>query len=77
LERTNGNREEAARILGIGERTLYRVIQDWKLQDTIRQALDAAQQDVAVAAKNLGMKASMLERKIKKWGWAMQTKNER
>src|SRR5215207_5349936 len=29
LERTGGNREEAAKRLGIGERTLYRVIQDW------------------------------------------------
>jgi two-component system, NtrC family, response regulator HydG len=70
LERTNGNREEAARILGIGERTLYRVIQDWKLQDKIRQALDEAHHDVAAAAKTLGMKASLLERKIKKWGWS-------
>jgi two-component system response regulator HydG len=69
LERTSGNREEAARILGIGERTLYRVIQDWKLQDKIRQALDDGGQDIAVAAKALGMKASMLQRKIKKWGW--------
>ena len=69
LERTNGNREVAAKMLGIGERTLYRVIQDWKLQDKIRQALDGAGHDVAAAAKSLGMKASMLERKIKKWGW--------
>jgi two-component system, NtrC family, response regulator HydG len=69
LERTSGNREEAARILGIGERTLYRVIQDWKLQDKIRQALDEANHDVAAAAKALGMKASLLQRKIKKWGW--------
>ena len=28
-------------LLGIGERTLYRVIQDWKQQDRIRTALDA------------------------------------
>ena len=70
LERTNGNREEAARMLGIGERTLYRVIQDWKVQDKIRQALDEANGDVAAAAKALGMKASLLERKIKKWGWS-------
>jgi two-component system, NtrC family, response regulator HydG len=69
LERTGGNREEAARILGIGERTLYRVIQDWKLQDTIRQALDESGHDVAAAAKALGMKSSLLQRKIKKWGW--------
>jgi two-component system response regulator HydG len=30
LEMTRGNREEAAKILGIGERTLYRKIQQWK-----------------------------------------------
>jgi two-component system response regulator HydG len=30
LERTGGNREEAARLLGIGERTLYRKLQEWK-----------------------------------------------
>jgi two-component system response regulator HydG len=32
LELTKGNREEAAKILGIGERTLYRKIQEWKKQ---------------------------------------------
>jgi two-component system response regulator HydG len=30
LELTKGNREEAAQLLGIGERTLYRKIQQWK-----------------------------------------------
>ena len=42
LAQTGGNREEASRILGIGERTLYRIIQDWKLQDKIRAALNEA-----------------------------------
>src|SRR5262249_23205996 len=37
LEMTGGNREEAARRLGVGERTLYRMMQDWKLQDAIRK----------------------------------------
>jgi two-component system response regulator HydG len=69
LELTEGNREEAARRLGIGERTLYRVIQDWKLQDRVRKALTEAGNDIAAAAAKLGMKASVLERKIKKWGW--------
>ncbi|MHC4712372.1 MAG: sigma-54-dependent transcriptional regulator [Planctomycetota bacterium] len=32
LERTDGNREEAARILGIGERTLYRKINEYGLR---------------------------------------------
>jgi two-component system response regulator HydG len=30
LELTGGNREEASRLLGIGERTLYRNLQKWK-----------------------------------------------
>jgi two-component system response regulator HydG len=33
LELTRGNREEAAKLLGIGERTLYRKIQEWKKVD--------------------------------------------
>jgi two-component system response regulator HydG len=68
LELTGGNREEAARMLGIGERTLYRVIQDWKLQDRIRAALEEAGGDAAAAAKALGMKEQLLQRKLKKWG---------
>jgi two-component system response regulator HydG len=31
LELTDGNREEAAKMLGIGERTLYRKIKLWGL----------------------------------------------
>ncbi|MGH7169475.1 MAG: sigma-54-dependent transcriptional regulator [Gemmataceae bacterium] len=69
LSLTEGNREESARMLGIGERTLYRVIQEWKLQDAIRKALDDAGQDIAAAAKTLNMKEAALERKVKKWGW--------
>jgi two-component system response regulator HydG len=66
---TGGNREEAARMLGIGERTLYRNIQEWKNQDKIRQTLAEVDNDVSRAAERLGMKESVLERKIKKWGW--------
>ena len=33
LELTEGNREEAAKLLGIGERTLYRKIQEWKKEE--------------------------------------------
>src|SRR5207237_3436009 len=33
LALTGGNREEAARTLGIGERTLYRKLQEWKKED--------------------------------------------
>jgi two-component system response regulator HydG len=72
LERTGGNREEAAKLLGIGERTLYRVIQDWRQQDTIRAALEAAAWDFAAAGEKLGIKATSLERKVKKWGWAKE-----
>jgi two-component system response regulator HydG len=68
LDLTSGNREEAARMLGIGERTLYRVIQDWKLQDKIRQALAEAGGNVEEAAKRLAMREAALQRKIKKWG---------
>ena len=28
---TNGNREEAAKLLGIGERTLYRKLKEYQL----------------------------------------------
>ena len=68
LEQTAGNREEAARILGIGERTLYRMIQDWKLQDKIKQALADANGDLEAAAKLLNTKPQVLQRKMKKWG---------
>jgi two-component system response regulator HydG len=68
LDLTDGNREDAARMLGIGERTLYRVIQDWKLQDRIRSALEQAGGNVEAAARSLGMKQPALQRKIKKWG---------
>jgi two-component system response regulator HydG len=72
LELTEGNREEAARMLGIGERTLYRMIQDWKLQDQIRIALQEANGSLDAAAQKLGLKSTALERRIKKWG--MQAK---
>ncbi|HJZ57183.1 MAG TPA: sigma-54 dependent transcriptional regulator [Gemmataceae bacterium] len=38
LELTRGNREEAARLLGIGERTLYRKLQEWKKADDKKAA---------------------------------------
>lgn len=68
LELTNGNREEAARMLGIGERTLYRIIQDWKLQDKIREALQQVHGDTARAAELLGLSEDALQRKLRKWG---------
>ncbi len=68
LRLTQGNREEAARMLGIGERTLYRDMQNWKLQDRVTDALKDAAGDVAAAAKQLGMREEELRRKMKKWG---------
>jgi two-component system, NtrC family, response regulator HydG len=70
LEVTNDNREEAAKLLGVGERTLYRMMQDWKLQDKIKAAVATARGDVAKAAKSLGMTAEAVERKLKKLGQA-------
>jgi two-component system response regulator HydG len=68
LDLTNGNREEAAKLLGIGERTLYRNIQDWKVQDNIKAALEDAKGSVEQAAKTLGMTLPILQRKMKKLG---------
>jgi len=68
LEKTEGNREEAAKLLGIGERTLYRSIQDWKVQDKIKEALAETGGNVEAAAEKLGMSSAALERKIKKLG---------
>jgi two-component system response regulator HydG len=68
LAHTGGNRVEASRLLGIGERTLYRIIQDWKLQDKIRAALSEAGGKTDEAARLLGVQEQQLQRKIKKWG---------
>ncbi len=69
LTQAGGNREEAARVLGIGERTLYRNIQDWKQQDKVRAALaDHGTPEAAAAA--LGMDAETLSQSLKKWGWS-------
>jgi two-component system response regulator HydG len=68
LELTQGNREEAARMLGIGERTLYRMIQEGKLQDKISQALTEAGGKLDEAARRLNIREESLRRKIKKWG---------
>ncbi len=68
LTLTGGKREEAAKILGIGERTLYRVIKDWDVQDKIKQTLAAHDGDVAAAAAALDMDEAELQRKIKKSG---------
>jgi two-component system response regulator HydG len=68
LQLTDGNREEAARMLGIGERTLYRDMQSWKLQERVTKVLEEAGGDMAAAAKALGTTEADLQRKVKKWG---------
>ena len=68
LEQAEGKREEASRILGIGERTLYRMIEEWKLQDKAKQAFADANGNVEAAAKLLNTKPQVLQRKMKKWG---------
>jgi two-component system response regulator HydG len=70
LALTDGNREEAAHMLGIGERTLYRKIVEWKRQDKLRDALSEAHGDAAKAAAALGMDEEELHREIKKSGTA-------
>jgi two-component system response regulator HydG len=74
LQLTEGNREEAAKMLGIGERTLYRNMQEWKLQDKVCDAVRQADGNLEGAAKLLGMKPPALDRKIKKWGLQIETK---
>jgi two-component system response regulator HydG len=74
LEMTGGNREEAARRLGIGERTLYRIMQNWKVQDKIRQALADSGGDASAAAKALGLSEAALQRKMKRLGLQLTEK---
>ena len=69
LTQAGGNREEAANVLGIGERTLYRNIQDWKQQDKVRAAL-AEHGTTAAAANSMGMDEESLTQAMKKWGWS-------
>ncbi|HEX3446850.1 MAG TPA: helix-turn-helix domain-containing protein, partial [Isosphaeraceae bacterium] len=55
LKRCNGNREEAARQLGIGERTLYRKLKEYNL------GLDASAAGWSVESGRI----SIYERKIR------------
>ena len=66
LDLTNNNREEASKILGIGERTLYRNIKEWELQDRIKEAMINAGGDLKLAAKALEMTVDELQKKLKK-----------
>jgi two-component system response regulator HydG len=73
LALSNNNRDQAARMLGIGERTLYRNMQQWKVQDLTRQALTEAHGNVEAAAKKLGVKEKELLRRLKRWGMLQET----
>jgi two-component system response regulator HydG len=73
LTLTEGNREEAAKMLNIGERTLYRKIVEWRHQDQIRQALGENSGNLAEAAKKLGMDEAELRREVKKMGIEAET----
>jgi hypothetical protein len=44
------------------------VIQDWKQQDEVRQALSEAGGDFGQAAERLHISPAALQRKVKKWG---------
>ncbi len=68
LALTGGNREEAARLLGIGERTLYRDLKEWELQDRIKQTLAEVNGNVSEAARRLDLDEAELQRKMKKQG---------
>lgn len=68
LELTGGNREKAAKMLGIGERTLYRNIDEWELQDRIKAAVENHGGDLDLAAKELSLTRDALEKKLKKIG---------
>src|SRR5207302_10132558 len=68
LALTGGKREEAARMLGIGERTLYRTLKDWELQDKARKALADSNGDVAAVARALDVEPGEMEKLLKKWG---------
>jgi two-component system response regulator HydG len=68
LKLTGGNREEASHMLGIGERTLYRKIQDWKQQDRIKTALAEHDGSIEEAAKAMEMDVGELRREVKKAG---------
>jgi two-component system response regulator HydG len=69
LDRAGGNREEAAKMLVVGERTLYRMIQEAKAMEQIRDALAKFGGDLDAAAQSIGMKdAEEINQRMKKLG---------
>ena len=47
-------------------------MQDWKLQDKIRDAWTKASGNLDETAKLLNMSPSLLQRRIKKWGLQLE-----
>ena len=68
LKMTGGKRDQAARLLGIGERTLYRTMRDWELQDRIKSAWQEHNGDLAEVAKSLDVDEAEVHRLMKKSG---------
>ena len=68
LKLADGKREEAAKMLGIGERTLYRTLKDWEIQDKVKEALHEKSGDVDAVAKQLKLDAAEVQRLMKKSG---------
>ena len=68
LEMTGGNREEAARKLGIGERTLYRVIQDWKAAGQDQAGPGRRRRRLGEAAGDLGHDAQRAQAQDQEMG---------
>jgi DNA-binding NtrC family response regulator len=54
LKETRGNRRRAAEMLGIGERTLYRKIKEYRMPEALLDAMDAADDDGAERAVGEG-----------------------
>jgi two-component system response regulator HydG len=68
LQLAGGNREEAAKMLGIGERTLYRKIKEWQEEDKIRKTLADHHGDLKATARALKRDEAELGREVKKLG---------
>jgi len=67
LEMTQ-NREAAARLLDVGERTLYRKIQEWKEQDEIRAIIAKHSGNLKAAAEQMNISESEFTSRMKKLG---------
>ena len=69
LALTDGNREEAAKMLGIGERTLYRNIKEWEQQKKIREALEGRTATPRRRRGNWAWTRRKCSGRRRSWGW--------